>query len=969
MTASTKILSIQNDSVQSFNSVHSTLKSKEFADRLEQIAVIGSGIPSALWKLNTEILINEEIDHGGDVSHPLYDALGWNFARFSYRANEKSKEFGIAVRGLGGEVWQVVLPDDTPKGYRYIAPKGIGNRVFFPALDPESLAKIGERYGITPDPVDYWKQFKALGLPLMVTEGAKKALAAIGQGVICCAVYGNACLKSPDLEGWTNIQVAMDQDSGFDSKGRSKRQKTIAHTLASAKYLRARGHEVSFIVWDVKVGKGLDDLLVSSPAKFWDAVDNPTPKLISIESKIKTWKDSDFDYIAKSKAELENLLATLEGVIFVDGATGTGKTETLISLTSNPNLSQIAVTPLRSLCFGVANTLDLAIFNDGHRGEIDDRVSVVINSLHKVRPLRAYNLYLDEFEQSLDNLYRGKLCRKSRGIRIQGFERSVKGADKVILLSATALPNDVQKIESIRGERAKRIRYSPKAHPKPALMITHGNGEPGASGTANALVIQSLASDIQGGQRAIVACDTARDALQVGLLGEAWGLAKSEILIYSQESISDPRIQDFRKAPNKGEWLAKHQIKLLSYSPVMTSGDSIKNPPGKTLFDSRYAFITGKSIAPAQALQLINRYRSSLPINMFVAEKGRFLPLVRGGSEDALRLGRTLAPGGFLIDDYALGNDRRLDGEYGQYLESFVAWAERDGHSVAFDPTGKIPEIKRENLDEQIAQWRATPIQNATPITDDRAKTIRGIPEPTIADTLSLRAWEIRQWHGLTWDSPLTIDQITEEGFGRKTQKFRKLLELAIEGKATETDRRRWEEIGDSPYLHDLPYAESRLTLWERLGIIEILQYCLKNPYSINDPTLRSWWDGLWNFGGDFQKYPKLLGFTFRPHEQGDYSQMVSTIGLILSSIGLKTISHRSRPQDLARVYQIDPESWEATAQRLARYLKESGEETRSTALGRIILSPVDQSSEIPLKMEKIITSPPEKPDPPPPKT
>ena len=916
-----------------------------FAEKISRIAIEGSGIPPALWDASTTALDNAD-PHGnyewGEAEHPLYDALGWEYRRFW---KNRPEDFGIAILDASGDIWQIVLPDRSPRGYGYKAPKGIGNKAFFPAIDPESLAKIGERYGFSPDPERYWEQFKALGLPLTVTEGAKKCLAAIGQGVICCAVYGNSCLKSPDLDEWKIIHIAMDQDSGFNSKGESKRTNTIRQVLAGSKYLKARGCEVSFIVWDSRDGKGLDDLLINSPIKFFDAIDNPKPKLISIESRINAWEDSDFDHIATSKEELEKLIATLPGLIFIDGATGTGKTEALVSMADDHNLSHIAVTPLRSLCFGVANALDLAIFNDGARGEIDDRVSVVVNSLFKVKPIRAFNLYLDEFEQSLDNLYRGKLCRSNRDKRVKGFEYTVKNAQKTILLSATALPKDLGKIEEITGQRATRIRYRPaQHHPKPALFITHGNGEPGASATAAAMGIQALAVDMQAGKRAIVATDSARNALELSLMGKAWGLQDDQILLYSQESLSDPRVQDFRKCPNKGEWIDRNGIKLLIYSPIMTSGDSIKDP-GKQLFDARYAFLTGKSIAPAQALQLINRYRSSLPINIVAPIRGNFTPLIRGNADDANQLGKHLGHGGFLIDSYALGNDRALDWEYREYLEAFVAWARRDGHDVALDPVGHIPEIQRQKLDREIQEWRALPIMQATPIDDARAKIIKTTPEPTIADSLSLRAWEIRRWHGMPWDSPLTIDQIIEEGFGKETKRFKRILELAIEGQAMKNDQSALADLGDCPYLHDLPVAQFRLDLWDKLGILEILEYCLKNPYSQNDPTLRAWWDGLLSFQNDFIKYPKLLGFRFFPGNQQDYGLMIKTIGTIFASLGIKTKSSRSRADNLVRTYSVDPESWQALANRLARYIEESGSEARSTSLGRLLLSALDRGA------------------------
>ena len=201
----------------------------KFFNRIQEIAIEGSGISPALWSSTVRHLTNQEIEAGHEVTHPLYDALGWHFARFGNNANEQAKEQGVALIDRYGEIWQVKKSSSDSRGYRYVAPKGIENRVFFPLLDDETIVKICDRNGINlpsyegwldggwSDPLDY---FHAQRIPLTVTEGAKKALAGLSEGYLVAAVYGKDCLKSPDLipwcEGGRTIRIAMDQDFGFD---------------------------------------------------------------------------------------------------------------------------------------------------------------------------------------------------------------------------------------------------------------------------------------------------------------------------------------------------------------------------------------------------------------------------------------------------------------------------------------------------------------------------------------------------------------------------------------------------------------------------------------------------------------------------------------------------------------------------------------------------------------------------------
>ena len=905
---------------------------KDFYARIASIAVDGSGIPRPLWELNTRLLPNFLIESDGTVTHPLYDELGWHFARFSYRANDRSNEFGIAI----GDTWQIILLDNSPRGYRYVAPKGIGNRAFFPRLDDETIVKICQRYAIDPATIgeDPWETFKDRQLPLTVTEGAKKALATIGQGVLACAVYGCSCLGSPDLEGWQNLIIGMDQDNGFDSHGHSKRGKTISAVLGGVKtHLKPLGVNVQFIAWDYRHGKGIDDLLVHSPDRFWEAINNPKNSLLNIKDSIAL--DIKPDYIITTREELEALLPTIEGKLtIIDAPTGAGKTEAMGVLTNNHNLSHIGLTPLRSLSVGMANTLDLGVFNDGDRRDIDDRVCACINSAFKIRPPRSYNLYLDEYEASLDSLYRGSLCKEKRLQRIQGFEKLAHNADRIFAMSATALARDIRKLESIAGEKAIVIRFTPNTFKKAPVHLTIGDGEKGSNATAFNMVLESLASDIRAGLSAIVACDYANSqgASEVGLMGiHAWGLQPDHVLIYSRDTLQDDRIIAFRAAPDKGQWLVENGIRLFSYSPAMASGVSIKDPIGVRIFDTRYAFLNGNSIAPAQAVQILNRYRSSIPVTAYCALRGSFTPLIRGAykelDSDAKRLNRHIG-GGFGVDRYALECDRALSFQFSQYAEAFRYWLERDGHEVAIDLVSHVEEISRPNLKNEIRQWRAEPIVaegNATPIAPAMARILSEKPEPTIAETLRMKAFRVREFVGKQWDDPIVADDVLLEEFGRGTKRLNLLGAMFFPG----NDR------DEAEFLHDANLIPCRAELWEKLGIFEILAYCLKNSYSQNDPTIRSWWDGLQRYSNEFARFPRLLGFNV-PIVNGDYATAIKAIGMMLRSLGFKTKSVRSRTNGLIRVYSVTPESMQMNADRVARLLlrkERAGDPERGKAL------------------------------------
>ena len=849
------------------------------------------------------------------------------------------------------------------KEAKYLSRKGSSTQDFYARVPLHIAEQIADRYKLVYPHADgnyagFWQWVKENALPIVLAEGEGDALAVLSRGYVAIGIPGHnmAFQKGtldlrPELlqilEGGSPVTIAFDRDD---------KPKTIAAVEHSrqklSRALEQFGTTVSIAYWETTQGKGAGDL----PAEVLDQAILSAGPPEPMGERITRWVLQDpwqnkFDHVIYGKANLEAFLKTLEEDCFIHARTGAGKTEALQVLSQDESLSHIAVAPLRSLTYGLANTLDLAVFNDSSFRGIDDRIAVVINSLHKVKAPRAYTLYLDEFEQSLDSLYRSKLNKNNRSTKIQQFTETVKGCHRLILASATALPKDVEKLEQIRGNRITRIQFIPTHEfQKAPITLTSGDGSPGSHGTAKTLAIAALEQDIKSGHSAIVACDTARQALELGILAKDWGLPAEQILVYSRDTLNDDRIQGFRQAEDKGAYLAKLGIRFLSYSPIMLSGDSIKDPAGIKLFEVRYGFLEGKTIAPAHAVQFLNRYRSSTPINLVIPHKGHFTPLIRSRrntlEQNAAKLGLLLSPGvSFQIESYALNNDQQLTLEFQNYALAFQLWAHGDGHTTELDTVPAL-DLKRINAMDKVQEYKAKPIVAAEPITSDRARELQAKPEPTVAETFSLKAWKVREFHGLPWDAPLTVDLVIEEGFGRGTRQFSQLLQIAVEGYAEHLDQETLTSLGENPHLQDLPIANRRLELWEKLGVLEIIHYCLRNEYSQNDPTLRSWWDTLWHYKTDLLTYPKLLGFSLSAPNPGEnfYHPMTRAIGTLLNSLGFKTKSRRSRVDDLLRIYHVTPESIEDNRSRLSRYIEQESASLRSIALVRILIPSMDQS-------------------------
>ena len=290
--------------------------------------------------------------------------------------------------------------------------------------------------------------------------------------------------------------------------------------------------------------------------------------------------------------------------------------------------------------------------------------------------------------------------------------------------------------------------------------------------------------------------------------------------------------------------------------------------------------------------------------------------------------------------------------EFANYAYAYSLWAERDGHEVTSVETAYLESLKLESVAKERAIRLAEPIAAAPPIPDDRAKVLRGKPELSNDESLQLAAWDVRRFLGLAWDAPLSTQEVISEGFGRETKRFSTLLTMGFDGFCDELDKSDRAELGETAYLQDLPSRSLRRSLWEKLGVFDILEYCILHEYSRADPHLLKLWEKLGDSGNINDRYPRLLGFKITmPREGEDPSKvMIKNIGMLLRKLGIKTKSRRSRGDALIRIYSVCQDCRSQTVKRLQRFMDERPD-LRSTPFINALLGGVDHFP-IPGKVE-----------------
>ncbi len=228
------------------------------------------------------------------ISTPIADALHWKYTRFTREAkpNILAAEFH---QENGNAPWQLKIFSLNGTA-SYYAPTGAGDIPFLPPVPPEIAERIAAYHGVAPPSEDesFWDWFKThLEIPLVITEGGKKALAALSAGVVTIALYGCQCgAKRKDKEGNRvplylipelapfakdrKVTVAFDEDT---------KKKTRATVRKATKLLcialKKAGAHPFVARWNPADGKGIDDLIANKgPEAFYHALESAIPSHI-----------------------------------------------------------------------------------------------------------------------------------------------------------------------------------------------------------------------------------------------------------------------------------------------------------------------------------------------------------------------------------------------------------------------------------------------------------------------------------------------------------------------------------------------------------------------------------------------------------------------------------------------------------------------------------------------------------------
>jgi len=454
---------------------------EQFQARIEHEFVLGSGISLELFADTIHIVSDLQVAIAGEVETPIHIALNWlRFVRFGYQVNPVL--FAALLVNEDGSTWQAKLSTpkfDSKKGKsrKYEAPLGNGSRAFFPRVPSSVRQRIARRYGVeVPLTGSFWDWVATQReLPVIWTEGGKKALSLLSQGYIAISLYGVYGGYRKQVDGdrvliedvlrftqpGRSHYFAFDQDSKADTR----RKVNVALLRFGELLEKAQGH--CFVLeWNGTDGKGVDDLIVNQGVAAFDAAYHSARSLLHW----KLWQrlEHQLTYPAQMKLQTTDL-STLnaadfpkEGLLFLLSPKASGKTKLIHHLVSD---QEVVLSATHRIALGRNLCARLGL---NWKGDIDKvgsdfithtgytlKVGFCVDSLLAINPEKfaGCDLILDEAVQVIQHLLASATCAKDgkRPALLARFEELVRIARRVIAADADLDNGTVAYLRQLRG--------------------------------------------------------------------------------------------------------------------------------------------------------------------------------------------------------------------------------------------------------------------------------------------------------------------------------------------------------------------------------------------------------------------------------------------------------------------------------------------------------------------------------------
>ena len=525
---------------------------------------------------------------------------------------------------------------------KYETPKELEAAPILPWVDPETAQLIYDRYHAIPEPNEtFWQVVKRCCLPIVLTEGLKKALALIAHGIPAIALRGItqwhqkgskvlhpiiAAIVSPGQK----VFIFFDQDEKLSTQ-KNVRQQILGLGIA----IKDAGCKPHVALWSGATGKGIDDALfaLGNGAQIWldavvtDAIDLDTYKrdsrILQALENLKRLNTLSYPVERATEGEyLPPLPELQQGAIHVLSANmNAGKTTRIgadwvkSSIAFNLVLSPTNATGQQTAHnwnlphihnYATDSASQTALWTDAI-----DRNGVVMcaDSMHRIPAWiwsKLVNLILDEANQVIHSLTSGETLGHRYSDILERFTMAARHCIQTgaIVLSEDGLPNRaVNFMRSVSGCEVASVRVF--THKKESTPWDVKLYRCQASGFRARLL-----ETVELGSRIIYVASSRREGVRVERSINKRVVDRRVIRIDSDTNESG-KFTGFFEQPD--QWLQENQPDILILSPSAKSGVSIEG--GVSVENAYFSAVWGyfPVLGTDTHSQLLGRYRPPVP--------------------------------------------------------------------------------------------------------------------------------------------------------------------------------------------------------------------------------------------------------------------------------------------------------------------------------------------------------------------
>ncbi|OYQ61946.1 hypothetical protein B9G53_24785 [Pseudanabaena sp. SR411] len=631
-----------------------------FSDLVQREWVDGSAINPELFASTVEILADEAITNGDDISYPIHEALNWNASKWrtAWQSGRQQRPelFAALINTWNpllekSEVFQVKLSHpiiDSQKGKprKYENPVKREQVGGFALVTHSIWQKVVDRYAIDLDcsnlstSINFWDWVSQHPeIPIFICEGMKKACCLLSQGYVAIALSGITMGRVTDEHGVLSLQPYLAKFAiperqvlfCFDAETKEKTKHNIfLATVRTGKLFAEAQCQVKVIqlpLLESTDKTGVDDFIVDRGVDAFERV-----YLAAVSLNTYAWHHQQAQQLTfkPSKNLHMNVVFQLDqyqipdyipqtGIVAIQSAKGTGKTKAISAIVAGTDKLALLghrVSLVRNLC-KVMNAdfkgdLDLANGQFITDSDYALRVGACVDSLLAFDPRQfvGCDLVIDEVEQVLRHLISGSTCNKDgkRPALLARLHILVKLAKRVIVADADLSDVSLNYLQALRGDGADvfLIKNDFKPEGYPAKFMVASNDAP---------IIQELLADVAKGNRIFVTTDSKSSSKAIAKLVESIKSIrpKAKILLFNSDTSGGRHETDFVTNINKRVF----NYDVVIATPSMNMGISIE----VKRFNKVYGLFYG-TVTDADASQALSRVRDNVPRIVWCAERG-----------------------------------------------------------------------------------------------------------------------------------------------------------------------------------------------------------------------------------------------------------------------------------------------------------------------------------------------------------